>query len=261
MSPFLDRLREAAGSLEPWQRAVLGVLAGATALGLVAVFAVAAIRAGRGEDRTTSTTTATTVAPPSTTTTSATTTITEAATTTTTLPTTTTTADPAARLTLRPDGIGPLDFGVEAEAAVVVVRTLLGPPDSDTGWVDQASTYGNCLGTQVRFVRWRSLELFLTDGPSDWAGAGVRHLASWAHSAAVGEPLLMLRTAEGVGVGTPVGDLRATYGETLEVGEDPLFGAFFRVQAGGPAFLIGRVTGTAAADRVESLSAGFACGE
>lgn len=261
MSDLLDRLREAAARLEPWQRAVLATLAGATALGLVAVFAAAAIRAGRGEEPTTT-------APPSTTTTTAATTTTPAPTTTTTTTATTTTTTrppttttPESRLTLRPDGIGPLDFGVAAEAAVVVVRTLLGPPDGDTGWVDQASNYGNCIGTQVRFVRWGSLELFLSDGPSDWAGAGVRHLASWANSPAVGEPLLDLRTVEGVGVGTPVGDLRAAYGGTVEVGEDPLFGAFFRVEAGGPAFLAGSVSGTAATDTVESLSAGFACGE
>ncbi len=140
---------------------------------------------------------------------------------------------------------------------------MLGLADDDTGWVDQAAEYGTCIGDTVRFVRWHSLQVFFTDGATDWAPAGARHFAAYVNTGAFeedSEPLELL-TAEGVGIGTTVGDLRAVYTDGLTVEEDPFLGDYFRVDFPGAGFLIGAVTGTEATDLVESVAAGFSCGE
>lgn len=195
------------------------------------------------------------------TTTEATTTTTSAPTTTTEATTTTTTLPPEVGLILRPDGLGDAFFGTDADTALGILVEVLSDPAEDTGWVNQAETFGTCLGSEVRFLRWGSLQVFLTDGPTDWAPAGVRHFAAYTHSVELGEPVLALETADGVGIGTPVGDVRAVYGANAILGQDPLFGSLFQVDVPGAGFLWGTMTGTEATDTVTSISGGFSCGE
>ncbi len=173
---------------------------------------------------------------------------------------TTTTTEPP-NLVLRPDGLGELTFGDDAELAILTLGELLGSPDEDTGWVNQAEAYGVCIGTEVRFVRWGSLQIFLTDGPSDWAPAGVRHIAHYADSSFLGESLIPSNTAEGIGQGSTVDDIIGAYGVAASIEDDPLFGPTFTLDTAGAGFLIGSLTGIQSGDRLQSLSAGFACGE
>lgn len=261
----MEHLRRLLEGLEPWQRAVFFTLTGAVAL--TGVFA--AVIASTSDSApppptitttslpsTTETSTPSTTAPlsasdqPSTTTTSTTTSTT----------TTTTAPSPEELLVLRPDGLGEAVFGSSADDVVRYLDDLLGPSSEDTGWVDQAETYGTCLGTEVRFVRWDSLQIFLTDGPSDWAPAGTRHFAAYGHGETVGTPVLDLATAEGVRIGTTVGDLRAIYGNEV-VDDDPFIGPYFEVDVPGAGFLLGLLSGTEPADVVLTIGAGESCGE
>ncbi len=256
---FTDEWR----SMDRWQQVVL-VSLGAL---VVALAAIALALAGGGDERTaapgstvTTTTTATsTTATPSTTTTTEppTTTSTEPPTTTT-IATTTTTVAPESVLTMRPDGLGEVLFGDDADAAVAALSAVLGEPSDDTGWLTDAET---CIGSEVRFVTWGSLRAFFSDGPSDWAPAGVRHFASYDQSPAIGSPLLELQTTEGVGIGSPVGDVRAIYGDDAVITGDPLFGDLFQVVTSGAGYLWGLLTGPDATDTVASISGGFSCGE
>lgn len=259
----MDRLRGAIGRLSRPQRAVLLILSGTVLVMVIAVILLAAADDGAGDvavttstDASTTTTRASTTTEPTTTTapvgTTSSSTTTEPTTTTSTLPDTT-------DLVLRPDGIGPLAFGADADRVVERLTGYLGPPDDDTGWVD-VSEYGACIGDTVRFVRWASLRIFLTDGPSDWAPADTPHLAAYENGEALGTPVLDLRTEDGIRVGLPVGDLRTILDDGQIVG-DELLGAAFAVDPPGPGILWGLLSGLDATDVVESVAGGFSCGE
>jgi len=252
---FLERLR-------PGQRAVLLALIALVAGAAVAVGVLIGTTDPAPEPVTTTTTTAAALPPttvPTTTRPDDTTTTTRADTTTTTAPIETV----EEILVLRPDGIGEFLFGADAEDTFQALSLLLGNPDDDTGWVDQPSVFGTCIGDTVRFVRWHSLQIFMTDGASDWAPAGKRHFAAYVNSGAFeddSDPLALF-TAEQAGIGTTVGDLRSLYGELLTIEDDPFLGDFFRFDFPGAGFLIGSLTGIGPADLVESVAAGVSCGE
>lgn len=249
-------------SLDPWQRVVLASLA---ALVVVLAGVVVALLGDRDESpvagSTTTSPTSTAQAPTTTSTTTTvppTTTSSSTTSTSTSTTTTTTTTPPESVLTMRPDGLGDVLFGDDSEQAIAALAAVLGPPADDTGWITDAET---CIGSEVRFVTWGSLRAFFSDGPSDWAPAGVRHFASYDQSPSIGSPLLELRTAEGVGIGSPVGDVRAIYGDDAVITGDPLFGDLFQVITPGAGFLWGILTGPNPTDTVASISGGFSCGE
>lgn len=252
----MDRFREQIRAMPPAQRNTLLVMTG-----LVAVIAIAVVVAAAGRPSATPTST-TSIAAPSTTVVPVTTT-TPAPTTsqapTTTIPATTTTTEPEV-LELRPDGLGDLTFGHEVEGAIAYVNDLLGSPDDDTGWVDKNDGYATCVGTEVRFVRWGSLELFFTDGPSDWA-AGIRHFAFYTDTTLLGDPRIPATTAEGIGVGSTVDDIIGAYGTDARIEDDPLLGPTFFLDTPGAGQLSGYLTGLGSTDTLQSLSAGFACAE
>lgn len=261
-------LRRILADLEPWQRGVLSVLAGAVSVTAV-VLAVAAVladpREASGPRPSPAAATAdTTPSSPATaepsTTTSPTSTVPTTTAPTTSSSSTTSTTSVTESLTLRPDGVGDIYFGTGADATLDSVSAILGPPSSDTGWLDPTQVPSACAGVVIRFVDWGSLQVFLTEGPTDWAPAGTRHFAAYAHSPQVGEPVWDLRTGRGLGVGTSVGDLRALYGE-VAVSTDPLFGPFFEIDVPGAGYLWGEITGVDATDTVKSISGGRSCAE
>lgn len=258
----MDRLRSSIRALTPAQQGTLGLLA---ALVLLATGVLIVTLAAPDEDRPlTADGDPTTTSPPAPTTSTTVVTTTTASvadtTTTTTEPTTTTTLAPERELVLRPDGIGGSYFGDRAGPVFDALVAVLGEPDEDTGWVDQLENYGTCLGSEVRFVRWRSLNVFFTDGPSDWAPAETRHLASYTQASFFGPDPLDLVTSDGVTLGTRVGDVRARYGDEAVV-DDEIFGPLWIWDPPGSAYQWGEVSGTAPEDTVLSISGGFACGE
>jgi hypothetical protein len=261
----MNRLRRSLDELSPAQRATLGLL---TVL-VVAAAAVAVVAAtSQGDEPTASDTTiragtTTSTAPEVTTvpTTSAETTTSTTSLPTTTAPsTTTTTAVPVTGLVLRADGVDGWYFGDDASAVLDNLREALGAPDDDTGWVDQRENYGICIGEEVRFVRWGSFQAFFTDGPSDWGPAGVRHFASYTQAVYFDGDRIEAETADGLSLGSPVGDIRALYGED-SVFDDLIYGPVFYYDPPGAAQQWGSVTGLAADDTIESINGSFACSE
>lgn len=210
----------------------------------------------------TTTTTTTTTAPTTTTTASTTTT-------TTTAPPTTTTASsvppPASPVVLEPTGLSGLAFGEGSQPVVDELTRVLGPPDEDTGEVDALSSpFGVCPGTTVRGVRWGTLTALFTDGETSYAPAGPPHFFAWTESSfsATGdEPPLGLRTAAGIGLGSTVADLRAAYGDDVEVAVDELTGApAFRIESTAVVDLFGSVTDVSDSGEVEVIEVP-GCGE
>lgn len=172
------------------------------------------------------TTVATTVPPTSTS--SSTTT----APTTSTSSTTTTTAPPAAaRLVLGPDGIGDALFGADPDQVVAYVTSILGPPTSDSEWVNATSEFPECPGEELRVVRWRDLRLLFAETTPFVEGR--RHFFSWVlgpPQRANVEPAGML-TASRLGVGNTIGEVRFTHPDVVLV-EDPVRGPSFQLPDG-----------------------------
>jgi len=164
-----------------------------------------------------------------------------------------TTAAPI-ELLLRRDGLGVAAFGTEADAAVAAMTTALGEPTEDTGWVDPL-TISTCAGAEVRRVSWGVLSLLF----GDQAGGGARNFFSYAYGdvAGLGGQPAGLLTSEGLGLGTPVADLRVAYpAVTLNAGEEGLVESSFFVDDA----LAGLLTGATDTDSVTVIFGGPFCG-
>ncbi len=88
----------------------------------------------------------------------------------------------------------------------------------------------------------------------------MRHLASYDHAAVLGTPVYELRTADGIAIGTPVGDVRAILGSDAITGEEG-FAPVFTLDPPGPGYQWGGLSGLEPTDVVESISGGFSCAD
>lgn len=171
-----------------------------------------------------------------------------------TLPTTT-----LAPLTLEPDGLGVVDLGDDYDTVVAAVTTRLGGTSGDSGWVAARGEFGTCPGTVVRVVRWHSLRLFFSDGPTDVAEEG-RHFFYYSQSTVDAEDIVDLATPEGIGIGSTVEELQAAYGARLTIESTISFGVNFVVEPPGQGLLSGTLTSSSSDGTITSIGGGFGCG-
>ncbi|MDQ3469511.1 MAG: hypothetical protein M3487_07070 [Actinomycetota bacterium] len=157
-------------------------------------------------------------------------------------------------LTLQRDGLAVAAFGTDADATVAAVTAALGAPTEDTGWVDPL-TISTCAGTELRRVSWGVLSLLFGDP----AGAGARVFFAYSYgdvSGLGGQPAGLV-TPEGLGLGTPVVDLRTAYpAVTINAGEEGLVESSFFVDDA----LAGLLTGATDTDSVTVIFGGPFCG-
>lgn len=227
---------------------------------------------------TTSTVETTTTSAPATTTTVApsTTTSTEVSTTSTSVAeSTTTTSGSTATVELTNQGIYAGDewiqFGYDDDDAVAAVEAVLGPPSADSGWLDSLSEgweqFGVCPQPNVRGVSWGSggdisLQLLFTDADTDFWSGGVEHFFTYYYSDS-SEPH-DLTTPEGLGVGSTLGDLQATYDPADIVIDEAFFDpavGFWSYRLATWTGLWGYATGQADTDTITSINGGQGCGE
>jgi hypothetical protein len=171
--------------------------------------------------------------------------------------TTSTTTPRSAALVLRDDGLGDALFGAETDEVIAYVRSIIGAPTADTGWVDPFSVFGVCPGTEVRGVTWGDLTLLFSD--SSTVTSGRRHFFHYSYGPPFGstiEPAGM-RTSTGVGVGSTIAELRAGFPGVVVNPADDIFDANFYVSDTFRGF----VSGTADTDLVTSIAGGVGCGE
>lgn len=163
-------------------------------------------------------------------------------------PTTSSTAPQATGVVLGPNGLGVADFGDEADQVVAELADLLGPPTDDR-------PLGSCPSGEVdRVVEFAELAVLIGDRE------GSARFVAWDLNLPSGA-LPDLKTAEGVGVGTTVAMVRASYGGGVEIIDDG-FGPAFEVDVPAPGRLGGTLTATGLAGTVASLAGGRAtCGE
>lgn len=176
---------------------------------------------------------------------------------TTTEPTTTTTT--LSPLIMGADGLGAVDLGAGFDEAIEAVTARLGPATEDTGWISASSDFGTCPGTVVRMVRWSSLRLLFSDGPTEF-GEESYHFFYYSQSTVGTEEVLHLETAEGAGLDSTVADLKSAYGADLTIESTLRFGVSFFVEPIGPGLLSGTLTDSTDDGAVTALGGGFGCG-
>jgi len=137
------------------------------------------------------------------------------------------------------------------------VSSIIGPLTVDTNWVDPLSV-GSCPGTEVRQVSWSDLTLLFSD-VSNFA-SGRRHFFSYVYGPSFGATIAPagLKTDAGIGVGSTVAELTATYPSAVVDDSDPIGGPHFSISDGG---LAGFLTGINPTDTVTSVLGGQGCGE
>lgn len=257
----MDRFNAYLNSLEPGQRAMVIGAIYVVFLGLFGMLMVSASKEESATPQTTTTTTSMVVSTDSietiTTTTEATTTTTEITSTTSSTVTTTTVAGGPV-LELRPTGIGESTFGDPVDAVVAALNSYLGPADEDTGWV-ASSSLGACIGDNVRLVTWGAVQLFFTDGSTDWGTQGVRHFASWSYSPEIGSDKYPAATSQGISLGSTVKDLVMAFGPTVVVNTDEMLGPIFRLNTGGAGFIEGSLTSTLTTGEIVTMYSGNSC--
>lgn len=175
---------------------------------------------------------------------------------TTTLPPTTAAAE---GIVLGETGLGVVEFGTEAEAALASITAELGPPSDDSGYVPAlASPFGVCPGEEVRGVRYGPLQVLVGD-----VGTGTRQIFSYLYATSlipVGETpgaSSGLTTEAGLGLGQTVAQLKSLYPGAIVASD--LFGPTYSTSADGG--LSGTVTAVDDSGLVTSVIGGTFCGE
>jgi hypothetical protein len=169
--------------------------------------------------------------------------------------TTSTTLSPGAELVLRNNGLGSAAFGADPDGVIAYVSSIIGPLTVDTNWVNPQS-FGACLGTEMRQVSWGDLTLQFSDISN--VTSGRRHFFWYDYGPSFGATIAPagLKTDAGIGVGSTVAELQATYPSAV-VGDDPIGGPNFTINDG----LAGFLTGVNPTDTVISVLGGTGCGE
>jgi hypothetical protein len=178
---------------------------------------------------------------------------------------------------LGPDGLAVAAFGVAEQAALAALERQLGPPDERGSW-DAASPFGTCPGP-VRAVRWGRLYVLFTSGPTRYEDRGRWHLFAYQVDAirrtaidpndtgpTPPDPPPLRgpspRTAAGIGFGSTLAELRAAYGQRVQVSYgEPGMVHRFRVRLGAAGELSGSLSGSTPAATVTGIAAGARCGE
>jgi hypothetical protein len=180
-------------------------------------------------------------------------------TTTSTSSTTTTTTEPGpdlSGLVLSGDGIGPVQFGADADGVVDYLTSFLGVPTHDTGWVDPFEI-GLCPGAELRLVSWGVLTVTL--GDESEVASGRRHFVAYSYGidGEVGLEPEGLETEEGITIGSSVADLVAAYPDVFLIEEDDFAGPSYVIDESRSGYL----TGLADDDLVTVIFGGQGCGE
>jgi hypothetical protein len=184
---------------------------------------------------------------------------------------------PTPDVVLRPDGLGVAAFGATRQEALSGLRRKLGTPDETGSW-SGATPFGTCPG-DTRAVRWGRLYVLFTNGPTRYAPSGTWHLFAYQVDAVQrtkvdpqysgptpppDPPRLRgysPKTAAGIGFGSTVAELRATYGRRVSTSSGlPGPTHRFRIRLDGGE-VSGSLSGGTPAATITGLAAGAICGE
>jgi hypothetical protein len=126
---------------------------------------------------------------------------------------------------LSEDGLGDVLLGFPPAAVIDEISALFGEPDLDSGWIEsEPNVYGACPGMQMRAVGWGSLvTIFINDGNDPLGERFYTYTYGYDYSENEGgvDPRgLRLSTEAGIGIGSTVAELEATYGSSTAIRGD-----------------------------------------
>ena len=133
----------------------------------------------------------------------------------------------AVGLELRPDGLGAVTFGQDETSTMAILTGLLGPPHYESTCNDldycTGAGYGWCPYIRTVSWGWDQLSIVIADCESIKTGwPEAPELVTWR----IGQEST-LRTPEGVGPGSTLGELETVYGDRFVVGYDECAGGLF----------------------------------
>ena len=111
-------------------------------------------------------------------------------------------------LKLRPNDIGPLDFGADGDEVLGRLARTFGPVTDDTGFIVGDGSFGECPGWSIRVVRWGPLNVVLHGEAGDSAFVSYRLDLRYG---GVTSPTTDIATLSGFRVGQDVAALESTY--------------------------------------------------
>lgn len=168
----------------------------------------------------------------------------------------------ASDLRLQPEGLGPVPFGTDLNRTLNVLTAALGAPDADSGWLPATVDQLRCPGTRARQVTWGSLDVFFSDGPTDWGADGFEHFFSFVYSLGPGSSSPegpSLRTSEGLQLGATLSRSSSIYGESSIIRDHPTGGTILELEVPGPGYLMGVFSSTDDDGQLVSLRGGPGC--
>jgi len=182
------------------------------------------------------------------------------------------TNEAAPPLIISDTGIGPVEIGYPAAAAIEELTGLLGGPDVDTRWIDgNSELYGKCPAEKLRAVGWGSLYLFFTAGDDVTADTAdlVGHLFTYSYGfdfsrneGGTDPRELSLTTAAGIGIGSTRSELRLAYEDDLAESHDATTDIWaWDVAASAPSYLRGLLSGPGADATIVLIERVPGCGE
>lgn len=131
-----------------------------------------------------------------------------------------------ADLVLRPNGLGPIQFGATEEEALSLLSEILGSPSADTGWRTPGCGPNPDGGIEERYVSFGALSIRI-DRPS----GGDALFKSWSiHDKPEAS---QFKTVDGIGIGSTLDELKATYSTTVPTYYETLLGWYGEFDMGG----------------------------
>ena len=131
-------------------------------------------------------------------------------------------------LVLRPDGLGAVAFGDNETDTMAILTGLLGEPQHEATCNDLDSCtragYGWCRYLYDARWEFEKLSIVIADCERQDGWPDTPELISWRSWLGTA-----LRTPEGVGPGSTLGEMRAAYGDKLHVGYDECAGGLYVV--------------------------------
>jgi len=153
-------------------------------------------------------------------------------------------------------------FGYDDDDTVSAIEAVLGAPTKDTGWIDAFGDYGVCHPPLLRVVEWDSLVTLHTNGDTDFWFGGVEHFYGYYYTNVASPP--DIRTTEDIGIGSTLGDLKATYDPAKIVIDEAFFDpavGFWSYDSNPWTGMWGYATGQGDGDTITSINGGRGCGE
>ena len=115
---------------------------------------------------------------------------------------------PLSELQMKANGIGPLEFGMDAEQVLGRFAATYGQETDDTGFEVGSGSWGECAGESVRVVGWGPLRIVVVGEASSAEFVSYRLDLKYG---GLTSPSTDIATLSGLHIGDKVGDLQRIY--------------------------------------------------